>query len=347
MRLVQQGRAEALCLPAERQQSRPRTRGGAGITIFTRSSSGIAITNEGRQLLKLSNKLLRDADYIDEYFQRSAEGPKPSFFISSQHYDFVVSAFEEFVGGLDADRYTLGLNQNQTSVVIESVRKQSSDLGVIFLSDVNRRHMERVLEDNNLAFHRLVQARPHAFLSVTHPLAGRRSIRTDELMEYPCIVYEQTADSPGFFSEEMMLPNFYPPKVVYISDLYVSTALMRSCNAYDVGTGVISPRLAREVACVPIETEDTVDIGWISIRGRALRPIEEAFLACMKRHILAAQGQSFFLWAAIGIGYFCFHRKYAMLGYRKSRIPAYFLWRCYYEPAEAATSRPAGGQPAL
>lgn len=201
-----------------------------------------------------------------------------------------MSAFEEFVGELDADRYTLGLNQNQTSVVIESVRKQSSDLGVIFLSDVNRRHMERVLEDNNLAFHRLVQARPHAFLSVTHPLAGRRSIRTDELMEYPCIVYEQTADSPGFFSEEMMLPNFYPPKVVYISDLYVSTALMRSCNAYDVGTGVISPRLAREVACVPIETEDTVDIGWISIRGRALRPIEEAFLACMKRHILAAQG---------------------------------------------------------
>ncbi len=261
-----------------------------GITIFTRSSSGIAITNEGRQLLKLSNKLLRDADYIDEYFQRSAEGPKPSFFISSQHYDFVVSAFEEFVGGLDADRYTLGLNQNQTSVVIESVRKQSSDLGVIFLSDVNRRHMERVLEDNNLAFHRLVQAWPHAFLSVTHPLAGRRSIRTDELMEYPCIVYEQTADSPGFFSEEMMLPNFYPPKVVYISDLYVSTALMRSCNAYDVGTGVISPRLAREVACVPIETKDTVDIGWISIRGRALRPIEEAFLACMKRHIVAAQG---------------------------------------------------------
>lgn len=66
-----------------------------------------------------------------------------------------------------------------------------------------------------------------------------------------------------------MLPNFYPPKVVYISDLYVSTALMRSCNAYDVGHGVISPRLAREVACVPIETEDTVDIGWISIRGRA------------------------------------------------------------------------------
>ena len=261
-----------------------------GITIFTRSSTGIAITNEGRELLKLSNRLLRDADYIGEYFHSDAEREKPSFFVSSQHYDFVVSAFEEFVGTLDADRYTLGLNQTQTAAVIEDVRKQYSDLGVIFLSDANRRHMMKVLEDNNLEFHAVTQAAPHAFLSVTHPLAKRESVTPEELMDYPCIVYEQNADSPGFFSEEMMLPNFYPRKVVYISDLYVSTALMRSCNAYDIGTGVISPRLAQEVACVPIDTDDRVDIGWIGIRGRMLRPIERAFLDCMSRQLGAAKG---------------------------------------------------------
>ncbi len=261
-----------------------------GITIFTRSSTGIAITNEGRELLKLSNRLLRDADYISEYFHSDTEGPKPTFFVSSQHYDFVVSAFEEFVDGLDAERYTLGLNQTQTAAVIEDVRKQYSDLGVIFLSDVNRRHMMKVLEDNNLEFHAVTQAAPHAFLSVTHPLAKRESVTPEELMDYPCIVYEQNADSPGFFSEEMMLPNFYPRKVVYISDLYVSTALMRSCNAYDIGTGVISPRLAREVACVPIDTDDRVDIGWIGIRGRMLRPIERAFLDCMTRQLNGTRG---------------------------------------------------------
>lgn len=261
-----------------------------GITIFTRSSTGIAITNEGRELLKLSNRLLRDADYISEYFHSDTEGPKPTFFVSSQHYDFVVSAFEEFVDGLDAERYTLGLNQTQTAAVIEDVRKQYSDLGVIFLSDVNRRHMLKVLEDNNLEFHSVSRAAPHAFLSVEHPLAKRESVTPEELMDYPCIVYEQDGDSPGFFSEEMMLPNFYPRKVVYISDLYVSTALMRSCNAYDIGTGVISPRLAREVACVPIDTDDRVDIGWIGIRGRMLRPIERAFLDCMTRQLNGARG---------------------------------------------------------
>ncbi len=180
VRLIQQGGSEAVCLPAQRQQSGARLEEELHITIFQRTPSGVVITNEGWELLKLGNKLLR--------------------------------------------------------------------------------------------------SRPHAFMSHSHPLAQRASVTPEELMDYPCIVYEQSADSPAFYSEEMLLPNFYPPRVVYISDLYVSTALMRSCNAYDIGTGVISPRLAREVACVAIDTADTVDIGWIGIRGKALRPIEEAFL---------------------------------------------------------------------
>lgn len=145
------------------------------------------------------------------------------------------------------DRYTQGLNQNQTSVVIDDVRRQYSDLGVLFMSDVNRRHMEKTLEDNDLAFHPLLRSRPHAFMSHSHPLAQRTSVTPEELMDYPCIVYEQSADSPAFYSEEMLLPNFYPPRVVYISDLYVSMALMRSCNAYDIarrqmkgGSGMLS-----------------------------------------------------------------------------------------------------------
>jgi hypothetical protein len=168
--------------------------------------------------------------------------------------------------------------------------------GILFLDEIGELHpvqmnkLLKVLEDNNLEFHSVSRAAPHAFLSVEHPLAKRESVTPEELMDYPCIVYEQDGDSPGFFSEEMMLPNFYPRKVVYISDLYVSTALMRGCNAYDIGTGVISKRLSREVACVPIATDDRVDIGWIGIRDRALRPIERSFLDCMTRQLHAAQG---------------------------------------------------------
>lgn len=43
------------------------------------------------------------------------------------------------------------------------MRKQYSDMGVIFLSDVNRRHMLKVLEDNNLEFHSVSRAAPTPF----------------------------------------------------------------------------------------------------------------------------------------------------------------------------------------
>lgn len=68
-----------------------------GITIFIRSSTGISITDEGRELLRLGSKLLRDADYINEYFSSAEAESKPTFYLSSQHYDFVAQAFNDFV----------------------------------------------------------------------------------------------------------------------------------------------------------------------------------------------------------------------------------------------------------
>ena len=96
VRVVQQGGPEAVRLPAQCQQSGARAGGGAAYHHLQRTPSGVVITNEGRELLKLGNKLLRDADYIDEYFHAGGEGRRPSLFVSSQHYDFVVAAFEDF-----------------------------------------------------------------------------------------------------------------------------------------------------------------------------------------------------------------------------------------------------------
>lgn len=256
-----------------------------GITIFDRSSTGITITSEGRELLKLGNKLLRDADYISEYFYTDKDDENKSFFVSSQHYNFVVAAFKSFVKKLDSDQYMVGLSQTKTADIIDNVRKQYSNIGIIFLSDLNRNHMLKVLNDNNLEFNPLVKTSPHIFCSKKHPLASKKSVTPDELLEYPCIIYEQTLDSPGFFQEEMLLPNFYPKKVIYISDLHVSEYMLVECGAYDIGTGIITKQLSKTIACIPIEIEDVVDIGWIGIKGKPLSPIENDFLKHLKKQI--------------------------------------------------------------
>ncbi|MCD8036038.1 MAG: LysR family transcriptional regulator, partial [Clostridiales bacterium] len=256
-----------------------------GITIFDRSSTGITITPEGRELLKLGNKLMRDAEYINEYFYKETNNKKASFFVSSQHYNFVVAAFAEFVKKIDSNHYMVGLSQTKTASIIDDVRKQYSNIGIIFLSALNRNHMLKVLDDNNLEFHKLTETVPHIFCSNRHPLAAKSSVSTDDLLDYPCIMYEQTLDSPGFYQEEMILPNFYPTKVIYLSDLYISEAILTDCGAYDIGTGIITKRLSKTIACIPIEVDDTVDIGWIGIKDKKPDALENEFLKYLKKQI--------------------------------------------------------------
>ena len=256
-----------------------------GIKIFIRSAKGIVITEEGRELLKMGNKILHDVDYIGEFFSGPDKDEKPSFYVSSQHYDFVATSFEQFVNGFSAEQYSFGLMYGQTASILENVRKQYCNLGVIFLSKINRSHMEKALADRHLAFHSLATTAPHIFVSREHPLSGKSSVKQEELMDYPCICFEQDNADPEFFSEEMLLSDFYPSKMLYINDLYSSTNLIRECKAYDIGTGIMGKRLQKHLCAIPIETDDTVEIGWISLKGNTLKPIEKKFLQILKKHI--------------------------------------------------------------
>ena len=256
-----------------------------GIEIFIRSAKGIVMTEEGRELLKMGNKILHDVDYIGEFFSGPDKDEKSSFYVSSQHYDFVATAFEQFVNSFSDKQFSFGLMYGQTATILENVRKQYCNLGVIFLSKVNRSHMEKALSDRHLAFHSLATTVPHIFVSRDHPLSGKPSVRPEELLDYPCICFEQDNADPEFFSEEMLLSDFYPSKMLYINDLYSSTSLIRECRAYDIGTGIMGKRLREQLCAIPIETDDTVEIGWISLKGNALKPIEKKFLQILKKHI--------------------------------------------------------------
>ena len=259
-----------------------------GITIFLRSPMGVSITEEGRELIDMAKKLLSDAEHIDEYFSKHRQSEEPCrFMVSSQHYTFVSTAFAEFInetGG--ANRlYSLGLNQTSTSNVIEDVCRQRSDLGILYIPGTERKYMERVLADRNLSFNSLVVTEPHIFISKNHPLAGRDSVSPEDLTAYPCIMYRQSDDSPSFYSEEILLPGGYPEKIIYISDLYLSLEFLESCNAYDVGTGIICERVAGSITSIPVCVDASIDIGYIHRSNQRLEAAENHFIEILKRHI--------------------------------------------------------------
>lgn len=251
-----------------------------GITIFVRSCSGITLTAEGRELLDMGERLLRDADRISQHFSEDVTHNHELLSVSSQHYCFVIDAMMQFQQDAAKEAYTYKLLVGQNPDVIRQVTTKVSELGVLFVTEQNQRHLNRVFEENGLEFHELVTSRPYVFFHESHPLAEKDVVEIEDLEPYPCIMYELNSDAPSILQEELLLPDFYPKKVDVVSGLYQSWQVMEKCQGYDLGTGVItrSNRQAGVVSRPVKELDFPVSIGWICQKDHILSPPAAKFI---------------------------------------------------------------------
>ena len=66
-----------------------------------------------------------------------------------------------------------------------------SEIGILFLNDFNQAVINKILKSYDLEFHLLFIAKPHVFISRSHPLAEKKVITNQELEIYPYLSFEQ------------------------------------------------------------------------------------------------------------------------------------------------------------
>ena len=255
-----------------------------GITIFQRSRQGVTLTVEGREFLKYAYQMMDCESMITSRFSPGSLPLPQQFSVSSQHYTFVVNAFAELESQVKNPVYNLRLKETLTSVVIEDVAKQRSEIGVIFLSELSQTYILRLLRSNYLSFTPLIKVKTCVFLYKDHPLAARSSVTTEDLEPYPCVIYDQADDLPMYFSEEVSIPTFKPLKQLYTTDLYTSIAFMQRCQAYNIGSGILCPTL-KDWRAVPLEGFAPFTIGWIGLQNAPLSPLGEDFISLVQKHL--------------------------------------------------------------
>ena len=113
------------------------------------------------------------------YIERKAF--KKKFSVSMQHYTFAVEAFIRLAGKFGMDEYEFAVHETKTFEVVDNVKRQKSELGIIYLNDFNRKALEKVLKDNELEFHEMFTCGIFVYLWKNHPLAGRTDIPASPL----------------------------------------------------------------------------------------------------------------------------------------------------------------------
>jgi len=254
------------------------------LEIFTRSSRGVTLTNDGTELLGYARQVLDQADLLEGKYKGASE-QVPHFSVSCQHYSFAVNAFVDVIREFDAARYDFTLREEQTHEIIEDVAHMKSELGILYLSEHNREVIERMLVANELVFEGLFCATPHVFVCADHPLADRSSVTLEDLEDYPFLSYEQGSYNSFYYSEELT-STFERRKNIRVRDRATLFNLAMGLNGYTVCSGVISHELnGPGIISIPLDVDEYMEIGIITRKNTTLTRYGQAYIDAIRQHI--------------------------------------------------------------
>lgn len=259
-----------------------------GIVIFNRSARGISLTPDGSEFLSYARQILEQTELVEQRYAH-ARPSKRLFAISSQHYAFVVNAIVRLLESVETDEYEMTLRESRTYEIIEDVAGYRSELGVLYLSSFNEKVLRKLMRENHLSYTPLFDARPHVFVSTSHPLASAESVTLAQLDAYPYLCYEQGTHNSLYFSEEL-LPFESHRKTIVLTDRATLFNLLRGVNGYTISSGVLNSDLnGDDIASVPLETDETMQLGYLTNDRARLSPMAARYLEEL-RSLVASEG---------------------------------------------------------
>ncbi len=260
-----------------------------GIVLFNRTGRGVTLTAEGMDFLPYARQVYGQYLNLMEHYGKGGER-KQKFGVSCQHYSFAVKAFVEMVKAYDMAKYEFAIRETKTLSVISDVASMRSEIGILYMSDFNRKALLKLLHGSGLDFHRLINCNAYVYLWKGHPLAGKKSITFDDLAPYPCLSFEQGDESSFYFAEEILSTNDYP-RSIKTTDRATNLNLMTGLNGYTLCSGIICEELnGSDYIAVPYEADSNnpnsiMEVGYVVKNNAILSAMGERYIAEIKRYL--------------------------------------------------------------
>ncbi len=254
------------------------------LAIFERSNKGISLSKEGIEFLSYARQVVEQAELLESRYLNAKPSPQ-HFSVSTQHYAFAVNAFVSLVQEYGQDEYELALRETKTYEIIEDVKNLRSEIGILYLNEFNGKVINKLLKSANLQFNSLLTAKPHIFISSKNPLAKQSIVTIDQLQNYPYLSFDQGEFNSFHFSEEI-LSTMSHKKSIRVNDRATLFNLLIGLNGYTISTGVLSADLnGNEIIPVPLDCEETINVGWISHRNASLSKLGAAYIQALMQAI--------------------------------------------------------------
>lgn len=260
-----------------------------GIVIFNRTSRGVSLTPDGEEFVAQANQLYHHYETLRGRYDKAVQ-QKKKFAVSTQHYSFAVKSFVEMVKKFNIDEYEFALRETKTKDVIDDVAGLKSEIGILYLSNFNRKYINYLFKERDLEFHHLIDCKAYAYMWKHHPLATRKSVNLMDLSQYPCLSFEQSESGSYYFAEEILSTNEYH-RTIKANDRATMLNLMVGLNGYTLCSGIISEEInGSDYVAVPFkdakgEDDRTMEIGYVVKKNFMLSTICRIYIREMEEYL--------------------------------------------------------------
>lgn len=250
------------------------------IQIFNKSKTGISLTTEGEEFIGYARQILEQYELLEAKYITKKE-KKQKFSVSMQHYTFAVWAFIETIKQYGMNDYEFEIYEETTHRVIENVRNCKSELGILYLNDFNKQVLQKIFTEYCLEFHAVFDCGLYVYMAKTHPLAGKKLIGLEELMEYPCLSFSQGTYNSFYFAEEVLSTIPYK-KLIKASDRATLLNLMIGIHGFTICSGIICEELnGADYVAVRLNSNEKMTVGYLKRKDIHISKIGVDYLAAL------------------------------------------------------------------
>ena len=193
------------------------------------------------------------------------------------------------VGSFNKAAESLFISQPSLTTAIHDLE---DEIGIIYLSDFNRKYITYLLREHDLVFQKLIDCNAYAYMWKTNPLANKPYVNLEDLSEYPCLSFEQGESGNYYFAEEILSTNEYH-RTIKANDRATMLNLMVGLNGYTLCSGIISEEInGSDYVAVPFkdakgEDDRSMEIGYITKKNFMLSTICRIYIREMEEYLKA------------------------------------------------------------
>ena len=160
-----------------------------GFPIFTRTSRGVTTTIEGQEFISKANEIVKQYELFQSEFINS-ETKRLTFNISypkSTYLSFLISEFVNANG--NKNKISMSIVEATSSETIESVLKNTCDIGIVRFNKTEYAFCKNLLQLNNLVLDIFNTYSVEAVLNKNNSLASKESLKKEDLLSQTEIVF--------------------------------------------------------------------------------------------------------------------------------------------------------------